>query len=326
MVKVYVCKNPFPEVTGKLAGLYETRIWDGEDNPARSVLLEEVRDIEGLLTVSGVPINAEVIKTAPKLKVISTCSVGYDHIDIAAATARGIAVGYLPYVLTETTADLAFGLLLTSARRIPEADAFVRKGKWTRASHMDIPGVNVNNTTLGIIGFGRIGAHMARRAKAFNMRVLYFDIRRREDMESLMGVEFVPRLYDLLSQSDFVTVHASLNETSRHMISTAEFAVMKRTAILINAARGPIVDPQALYQALKSHQILRAALDVTEAEPIHMDDPLLTLDNLIITPHIGSLTVHTRKQMMITAVENLIAGLGGKEVPYCANPEVYNKS
>lgn len=323
MSKVYVCRNWFPDVLQRLSRLHETKVWMGESNPPRDVLLEEARDVEGLLSLGSDVIDSEIINVAPKLRMISNYAVGYDNIDIAAATARGIPVGYTPYVLTETTADLAFALLLASARRIVEGDAFVRQGKWTTALHLDLPGVDVNNATLGIVGLGRIGMQMAKRAKAFNMRVLYYDITRREDIESLLGVEYVSNLHELLSVSDFISIHANLSEQTRHMVSAAEFAVMKPTAILINTSRGPIVDQKALYQALKSRQILRAALDVTEVEPIPLDDPLLTLDNLIIVPHIGSLVPSVRRQMMSMAVENLISGLRGDKILYCANPSVY---
>jgi len=321
--KVYVCRNWFPDVLERLSRLHETKVWMGESNPPRDVLLREAQDVEGLLSLGSDVIDSEIINVAPKLRMISNYAVGYDNIDIAAATARGIPVGYTPYVLTETTADLAFALLLTSARRIVEGDAFVRQGKWTTAIHLDLPGVDVNNATLGIVGLGRIGMQMAKRAKAFNMRVLYYDITRREEIESLLGVEYVSNLHELLSVSDFISIHANFSEQTRHMVSAAEFAVMKPTAILINTSRGPIVDQKALYQALKSRQILRAALDVTEVEPIPLDDPLLTLDNLIIVPHIGSLVPSVRRQMMSMAVENLISGLRGDKILYCANPSVY---
>lgn len=323
MSKVYVCRNWFPEVLEKLSRLHETKIWMTDSSPPRDVLLREVQDVEGLLSLGGDVIDSEIINAAPKLRVISNHGVGYNNVDVATATARGIPVGYTPHVLTETTADLAFALLLASARRIVEGDAFVRQGKWTKASHLDLPGIDVNNATLGIVGLGRIGMQVAKRAKAFNMRVLYYDVMRREEVESLLGVEYVANLRELLAASDFISIHANLSDQTRHMLSTAEFAVMKPTAILINSSRGPIVDGKALYQALKSGQILRAALDVTEVEPIPLDDPLLTLDNLIIIPHVGSAVTSTRRQMMGVAVENLISGLHGDKIPYCANPSVY---
>jgi glyoxylate reductase len=323
MAKIYVCRNWFPEVIERLTKLHETKIWKEDSNPPRNTLLREVKDIEGLLCLGSDVINSEIINAAPKLKVISTFSNGYNNIDVATATERSIIVGHSPYVVTETTADLTFGLLLASARRIVEGDAFVRQGKWKKASHLDLPGVDVNNTTLGIVGLGKIGMQVAKRARAFNMRVFYYDMIRKEDIEKLLGIEYVSNLHDLLSISDFITILVNLDEQSKHMIGSAEFAVMKPTAILINASRGPVVDQRALYQALRSRQILRAALDVTEVAPIPLNDPLLTLDNVIIMPHIGTAIPGVRKQMMAVAVENLIIGLRGDRIPYCANPGVY---
>ncbi len=323
MSKVYVCRNWFPEVLDKIAPLYEMRVWQGEDSPPRDVLLAEVRDIEGLIPV-GNPIGAEVINAAPKLRVISNFGDGCDHIDVAEATRRGIPVGHTPDVLTETTADLTFALLLASARRIVEGDAFTRQGKWRMHAHLDLPGVDVNHSTLGIVGLGKIGMQVAKRAKGFNMRVLYYSRTRKVDVESLLGVEYVADLHSLLSQADFISVNTPLSEQTRHMIGADEFAVMKPTAILINAARGSIIDQKALYDALKCHRILRAAIDVTEVEPISLDDSLLTLDNLTIVPHIGSAVPATRKKMMNMAVAQLIAGLQGDRIPHCINPSVYD--
>lgn len=323
MSKVYICTNWFPEVLEKVSCTHETKIWSGEGKPPRDVLLREIRDIEGLLTLGSYSIDSEIIKAAPKLRVISNCSVGYGNIDIAAATARGIPVGYTPYALAETTADFAFGLLLACARRIVEADAFVRQGKWIKTPHSDLPGVDISGATLGIVGLGRIGMLVAKRAKAFNMRVLYYAIRRKQDLESLLEAEYISNLHEFLSLSDFISIHAKLTEHTRHMIGPAEFAVMKPTTILINTSRGTIVDQRALYQALKSCQILRAALDVTEVEPIPSNDPLLTLDNLLITPHIGAFVPRARREAFTVAAENLIAGLAGNRVLYCANPSVY---
>ena len=323
MAKVYVCRNWFRDVLDRLAQLHEMRVWEGEDSPPWDVLLAQVTDIEGLIPV-GNPIDAEVINAAPKLRVISNFGDGCDHIDVAEATRRGIPVGHTPDVLTETTADLAFALLLASARRIVEGDAFTRQGKWRMHAHLDLPGVDVNHATLGIVGLGKIGIQVAKRAKGFNMRVLYYSRTRKVDIESLLGVEYVPDLHLLLSQSDFISVNTPLTDQTRHMIGADEFAVMKPTAILINAARGSIIDQKTLYEALKSHRILRAAIDVTEVEPISLDDPLLTLDNLTIVPHIGSAVPATRKKMMVMAVDQLIAGLRGDRIAHCVNPGVYD--
>jgi glyoxylate reductase len=325
MAKVYVCRNWFPDVLDRLAQLHEIRVWEGEDSPPRDVLLAEVADIEGLIPV-GNPIDAGVMNAAPKLRVISNFGDGCDHIDVAEATRLGIPVGHTPDVLTETTADLTFALLLASARRIVEGDAFTRQGKWRMHAHLDLPGIDVNHATLGIVGLGKIGMQVTKRAKGFSMRVLYYSRTRKVDMESLLGVEYVPELHSLLSQSDFISVNTPLTEQTRHMIGADEFAVMKPTAILVNAARGPIIDQRALYEALKSRRILRAAIDVTEVEPIPLDDPLLTLDNLTIVPHIGSAVPATRKRMMAMAVDQLIAGLGGDRIAHCVNPSVYDRA
>lgn len=323
MARVYVCRNWFPEELERLSALHETRIWPGDGNPPRDTLLKEVREVEGLLCLGSDRINAEVIRTATKLRIISSFSNGTDNIDVRVATARGIPIGHPPYVLTETTADLAFALILAAARRIVEGEAFIRRGKWNKSSHLDLPGVDVNHSTLGIVGMGRIGAQVAKRAKAFNMRVCYYNRHRQYEMENLLGVEYVPDLHQLLGLADFVVLCASLNDKSRHLIGAAELAAMKPRAILVNVARGALIDAQALYQALKQGKILRAAIDVTDPEPISPDDPLLTLDNLLIVPHIGSAVPATRRQMMAMAVDNLILGLKGEPMPFCVNPEVY---
>ena len=325
MAKVYVCRNWFPDVLDRLAHLHEMRVWQGEDTPPRDILLAEVQNIDGLLPIGADHIDTEVINAAPKLRVISNFGDGYENIDVAEATRRGIPVGHTPDVLTETTADLTFALLLASARRIVEGDAFARQGKWRMHAHLDLPGVDVNRATLGIVGLGKIGMQVAKRAKGFNMRVLYYSRTRKMDSESLLGVEYVSDLHSLLSQSDFISVNTPLTAQTRHMIGADEFAVMKPTAILVNAARGSIIDQRALYEALKSHRILRAAIDVTEVEPIPLDDPLLTLDNLTIVPHVGSAVPATRKKMMAMAVDQLIAGLRGDRIAHCVNLSVYDK-
>jgi len=249
-------------------------------------------------------------------------AVGYDNIDIPEATSHGIVVGYTPGVLTETTADFAFALLMAAARRIVEADTYTRKGQWKTWGPMVLLGQDIHRATLGLVGLGRIGMEIAKRAKGFNMKVIYYDeLRRSQEEERQLGVEYVPELSALLSQSDFVSLHVPLNPKTRHLISAAEFALMKTTAILVNTSRGPIVDQKALYEALKSHQILAAAIDVSEVEPISPDDPLLTLDNIIIAPHIASASVATRTKMAIMAAENLLAGLRGQIPPNCVNPE-----
>ncbi len=262
--------------------------------------------------------------SAPRLKVVSNLAVGYDNIDIPAATERGIPVGNTPGVLTDTTADFAFTLLMAAGRRLQEAIDDVRAGKWRTWGPMLLMGQDIHGATLGIIGFGRIGQGMAARSAGFGMRVLYYDVYRRQDLERSMGVTYAD-LDTLYRESDFITVHTDLNEKTRHMINQDAFSKMKRTAIVINTARGPIVDPEALYEALKTGRIGGAALDVTEPEPIPIDSPLLTLPNCIIAPHIASASVATRGKMARIAADNLIAGLRGDRLPACVNPEVYER-
>ncbi|MBI4789574.1 MAG: D-glycerate dehydrogenase [Chloroflexi bacterium] len=300
------------------------KLWEGELPPPHKVLLDEVREVEGLLSLLTDKIDAALMDSNPRLKVISNFAVGYDNIDIPAATARGIPIGNTPGVLTDTTADLAFTLMMAAARRIQESIDYVRAEKWKTWGPKLLMGQDIHGATLGIIGFGRIGQGMAKRAGGFGMRVLYYDVYRRQDLEQTMDVTFAD-MDTLLRESDFVTVHTDLNETTRHMMNAAAFAKMKPTAIVINTARGPIVDPQALYAALKSGKIGGAALDVTEPEPIPTDSPLLTLPNCLIVPHIASASVATRGKMAQMAAANLLAGLRGEKLPTCVNPEVYER-
>lgn len=323
MAKVYVCRNWWPEILAKLSKLHQAEIWTGEGNPPHHVLLDKIRDVEGLLCPGTLTIDKEILEAAPRLRVVSNVAVGYSNLDVETLNAMRIPIGYTPTVLTETTADLTLALILASARRIVEADSYVKQGKWVNVGQTDLFGVDVNNTTLGIVGLGRIGSQVAKRARAFNMRVLYYDVVRREDLEQLLGVEYVANLPELLATADFISIHTDLNERTKHMIGAKEFAVMKPTAIFINISRGQIVDQKALYEALKNRKILRAALDVVTVEPIPPGDPLLSLDNVIITPHIGSAVLRTRKRMLEVGIENLLAGLRGERLPYCANPIAY---
>ena len=299
----------------------EMEIWPQELPPPYEVLFEKVRDIDGLLALLSDRVDAALMEAAPKLKVISNLAVGYDNIDVPEATRRGIVVGNTPAVLTETTADLTFALLMAAARRVVEADAFTRKGQWKTWGPMIMLGQDIHHATLGIVGLGRIGTEVAKRAKGFDMTVLYYDPQRRSEEERKLGVEYVSELSTLLSRSDFICLHVPLSPQTYHLFGAAEFAAMKPTAILVNTSRGPIVDQKALYKALKSRQIFAAAIDVTEVEPISPEDPLLTLDNLVITPHIASASFNTRTGMATMAAANLIAGLHGRIPPNCVNPE-----
>ncbi len=320
--RVFITRIIAQEALDKIARATEMEVWPEELPPPYEVLLEKARDAEGLLTLVTDKVDAGLMEVAPKLRVISNLAVGYDNINIAEATKRHIVVGYTPGVLTETTADLTFALLMSAARRVAEADNYTRKGRWKTWGPMILLGQDIHHATLGIIGLGRIGAELAKRAKGFNMKVLYYDeVRRSEEEERQLGVEYVSELARLLSGADFISIHVPLLPQTHHLIGAAEFAMMKPTAVFINTSRGSIVDQKALYEALKSGQIFAAAIDVTEVEPISPDDPLLTLDNVIITPHIGSASFTTRKNMALMAAENLLAGLRGEMPPNCVNPE-----
>ena len=322
---VYITRKIFPEALDMIGEVAEIREWEGELAIPYETLLEQVKGVDGLLCMLSDRVDAAVIDAAPRLKVISNYAVGYNNIDIARATERGILVGNTPGVLSETTADLAFALLMAAARNIARADKYVRGGLWQVAwDPKMLLGQDIHHSTLGIIGLGRIGTEVARRAKGFHMHVLYHNRTRREDMERELGVEYVT-LPELLSRSDFISLHVPLTGDTDKMIGSAEFAMMKPTAILVNTSRGQVVDQKALYEALKSGQITAAAIDVTEAEPIPVDDPLLTLDNLTITPHIGSSSTATRTKMAVMVAENVIAGLQGEMLPNCVNPEAFRR-
>ncbi len=323
--KVLVTRPIAQQALDLVAAETEMKLWPDELPPPRDWLLREAKDIDGLLSLLTERVDAELMDAAPRLKVVSNMAVGYDNVDVAEATRRGILVGYTPGVLTETTADLAFALLMAAARRVVEGDSYTRQGKWRTWGPMILLGRDVHHATLGIVGLGRIGIEVARRALGFSMKVLYYDVRRNPEAEHQLGIEYVPGLADLLSRSDFVTIHVALTPETRHLMGPAQFAAMKPNAILVNTARGPVVDQRALYQALKERRILGAAIDVTEVEPISMDDPLLTLDNIIITPHIASASVVTRTKMATMSAANLLAGLKGELPPNCVNPEPIKK-
>lgn len=301
----------------------DAEIWEDELPPPHDVLLEKVADKEGLLSLLTDTVDAELMDAAPNLKVISNYAVGYDNVDVGEATERGVPVGNTPGVLTDTTADFAFALLMATGRRIVEGADYVRAGKWRTWGPRLLTGQDIHGATLGIIGFGRIGQAVAKRAQGFDMRVVAYDIRPDCAVAEALGVESLDDIDDLLRQADFVTIHTQLTDETYHLIGERELQLMKPTAILVNTARGPCVDADALYQALKGGEIAYAGLDVTEPEPINMDSPLLELDNCVIVPHIASASVATRGKMAEMAAENLIAGLRGERLPNCVNPEVY---
>lgn len=307
---VYITRKLPDEAIKGLENSYEVRMWPEEEKPVpREILMEEARSASALWTMLSDQIDRELIEAATDLKIISNLAVGYNNIDLDAAREQGIAVTNTPEVLTETTADLAFALLLATARRLAEAEKTVRSGDWKSWTPMGMTGQDVYGATLGIIGMGRIGEGVCRRAGGFDMKVMYHNRTRR----SLEDVEYA-ELDELLSKSDFVMILTPLTEETKGMIGKRELALMKDTACLINVARGGIVDEEALYEALKSREIWAAGLDVFEQEPLPLNNKLLELDNLTVLPHIGSAGIRTRLQMMALNAEAISACLEGQSV------------
>jgi glyoxylate reductase len=302
--------------------------FDVEINPEDRVLtkkeiIQGLKGKDGLLCLLTDQIDREVIESEPKLKMIASYAVGYNNIDIQAATQKGIPVSNTPDVLTETTAEMAWALLFSVARRIVEGDRFTRKGNFKGWAPLLMLGQDVNNKTLGIIGTGRIGAAFALKSKGFNMQVLYVDDRKNELLEKALHAQKV-MLPELLKKADFISIHVPLVESTHHLIGEKELQMMKKNAILINTSRGPVVDEQALANALYKGLIFGAGLDVYEHEPEIYKD-LLNLENVVLQPHSASATYETRTKMAIMAAENLIAGLKGKFPPNCVNKEVFRQ-
>ncbi|MED4073877.1 2-hydroxyacid dehydrogenase [Priestia endophytica] len=278
-------------------------------------LKEEVCNAHALYTNVGDKIDRELLESAPHLKVISTMAVGFDNIDMEYARERGIAVGHTPSVLNETTADLAFTLLMAAGRRIVEGADYIKEEKWKSWGPMLLTGQDIYGARLGIIGMGRIGEGVARRALGFNMDVVYHNRSQKPHIEEEIGVTYC-ELTELLQTSDFIVLLAPGSEETRHMIGTEQFQLMKKSAVFINVSRGTNVDEQALYKALKEGGIWAAGLDVFEEEPISASHPLLSLPNVTAVPHIGSASIATRKKMAMMAAENLVAGIKGEKLPF----------
>jgi len=333
---VVVTRQLPPKVWNQLSTHAHVVCWEADTPVTHEWLLDHIPEAEGLYCLLTDRIDQDVLQFGKRLRVVSTMSVGYDHIDIRTCTSQNIPVGHTPGILTETTADLAFALLMASARRIVEGADYVRQGQWAEWKPDLFLGQDVFGATLGIVGFGRIGQAVARRAKGFRMNVLAVRSPRqnREALESpgvagitgestdASSVTFVD-LPTALRESDFVSVNVPLTSDTHHLIGVSEFHKMKRTSILINTSRGAVVDPTALYHALEQRTIGGAALDVTDPEPLPASHPLLTLPNCLVIPHLGSASTATRSLMATMAVDNVIAGLRGERLPHCVNPEVY---
>jgi glyoxylate reductase len=294
-------------------------IWTQDLPMTREELIQQTHGVDALLCTLTEKIDEELMDSiGPQLKVISSFSVGVDHIDTRAATKRKIPVGNTPGVLTDATADQAFALLLAAARRITEAERFLRASKWQTWIPNLLLGADLSGATLGVIGFGRIGQAVAKRAQGFDMKIIYHS----PSANPAYGAIKVD-LDTLLKESDFISLHVPLKPETEHLVNAEFLSKMKPNAILVNTTRGGVVDQTALYNALKSGQIFAAALDVTDPEPLPMDSPLLELENCLIVPHLGSATKKTRDKMSVLAVDNLIAGIENKRLPNCVNPEVY---
>ncbi|NKB82353.1 MAG: D-glycerate dehydrogenase [Nitrospirales bacterium] len=324
--KVYMTRRVPQEGMACVQNGADMEWWDGEEALPRSVLLEKVQDIDGLYCLLTDTIDVELLERAPRLRVISTMAVGTDHIDVAACTQRGIPVGHTPGALTETSADLAFALLMAAARRVVEGVDYVKAGHWKSWGPMLCLGQDIHGATLGIVGFGRIGRAVAARARGFGMQVLVSHSKPiPEELVAEYRIQQV-NFSTLLQKSDFLSLHVPLTPHTRYLFGATEFRAMKPTAMLINTSRGGVVHSQALYEALRDGTIAYAALDVTDPEPLQMDDPLLTLSNCLVVPHIASASLATRTKIAMMAAENLLSGLAGQQVPYCINPEVYKEN
>ena len=325
--RVFVARRIPDEGIAPLEAVADVTVWQDELPPPRAALLEAVAGCEAVLTLLTDRVDDEFLDAAgPQLKVVSNYAVGFDNVDVKACTSRKVPVGNTPGVLTDTTADLAFALLLASARRLPEGDRYVRDGKWKTWGPLLLLGPDVHGATLGIVGFGRIGQAVARRGMGFGMEILYHDVQRAAAaVETAYGATFL-RLEELLARSDFVSLHVNLTPETRGLIDAEKLSWMKPTAILVNTSRGPVIDHGALADALRAGTIAAAGLDVTDPEPIPVDHPLVGLDNCLVVPHIASASRATRAKMAEMAAANALAGLRGDRLPTPVNPEVYGSA
>ncbi|HAA95439.1 MAG TPA: D-glycerate dehydrogenase [Dehalococcoidia bacterium] len=321
--RVYVTREIFPDALDLIEKEAELEVWPEDVPPTPEQLREALSGVDGALINVMDRVDAVLLDAAPNLRVISQVAVGLDNVDVALATQRGIPVGYTPGVLAKATADLAFALLLATARRVVESDKWVREGNWEIAHHpMFWLGSEVNGSTLGILGLGGIGLEVAKRALGFDMKVIYHSRTRKPEVEAELGLKYTTT-NKVLAQADFLSIHVPLTPETHHLIGEKELKKMKPTSILVNLSRGPVVDTDALCKALTKGWIAGAGLDVFDPEPVPKDHPVLGLDNVVVLPHIGSASNRSRREMCLLAARNLLAGLRGERLEECANPEVY---
>ena len=320
--KVYITRELPERGLNAIKKYFDAEVWPEYAPPPKKTIIDKARNVDALVSLLSDKIDAEVFNVAPKLKIVSQLAVGFDNIDTVDATRRGIYVTNTPEVLTDTTADFAWALLMAIARRVVEADKYVRTDQWKVGWHPAmLQGRDVYGATIGIVGAGRIGYAVAKRAKGFDMKILFYDVIPRPEIERDFGAKKVD-LDTLLRESDFVSIHVPLMKETHHMINAEKLKLMKKTAYLINNARGPVVDEKALYEALEKGQIAGAGLDVFEQEPASMDNPLLKLDNVVLAPHISSASFETRSRMAEMVAENLVVFFEGKKPPNLVNPDV----
>lgn len=321
--RVYVTRQIFPDALDLIEKFAELELWPDDEPPSPEQLMEAMSNVDGAIINVMDRIDAPLLDAAPKLRVLSQVAAGLDNIDIPEATKRDIMVGYTPGVLAKSTADLAFALLLAVARRVVESDKWVREGNWKISHHpMFWLGSEVNGSTLGILGLGGIGLEMAKRGLGFDMKVLYHSRTRKRDLEKEYGLKYAS-FKRILAESDFLSIHVPLTPQTNHFIGEKQLKMMKPSSILVNLSRGPVVDTDALHQALTKGTIAGAGLDVFDPEPVPTDHPILGLDNVVVLPHIGSASNRSRRDMHLLAARNLVAGLNGDRLEECANPEVY---
>ncbi|MQG28211.1 MAG: D-glycerate dehydrogenase [SAR202 cluster bacterium] len=321
--RVYVTRQIFPDALDLIEKFAELELWPDDEPPSPEQLMEAMSNVDGAIINVMDRIDAPLLDAAPKLRVLSQVAAGLDNIDIPEATKRDIMVGYTPGVLAKSTADLAFALLLAVARRVVESDKWVREGNWKISHHpMFWLGSEVNGSTLGILGLGGIGLEMAKRGLGFDMKVLYHSRTRKRDLEKEYGLKYAS-FKRILAESDFLSIHVPLTPQTNHFIGEKQLKMMKPSSILVNLSRGPVVDTDALHQALTKGTIAGAGLDVFDPEPVPTDHPILGLDNVVVLPHIGSASNRSRRDMHLLAARNLVAGLNGNRLEECANPEVY---
>jgi len=319
--KVYVTRE-LPERGLKIIKeRFDAEVWPEYAPPPKKVIIEKAKNVDALASLLSDKIDAEVFDAAPRLKIVAQMAVGFDNIDVQEATKRGIYVTNTPEVLTDTTADFAWALLMAIARRVVEADKYVRTGQWKVGWHPSMmQGRDIHGATIGIVGAGRIGFAVAKRATGFNMKILFYDVVPRPEMEKELRAKRVD-LDTLFKESDFVSIHVPLMKETYHLVNAEKLKLMKKTAYLINNSRGPVVDGKALHEALKEGRIAGAGLDVFEQEPIPVDNPLLKLDNVVVAPHTSSASYETRSKMAEMVAENLVAFFEGRKPPNLVNPE-----